>query len=139
MKHQIKRLLLYYWIKIVRFTSVGEKIRYPKNINEKEKTSIKVFSKVLHNLDSELYYDYKRDECYIKLENENIYIFLERLNLSIINSIYGYDVTISDNTEKYLYEMFIRELTKRRHKFKTEVLSKVTGSLEKTLYKLNKN
>lgn len=131
---KLKRHILKLYIKLARLTN--KKVKYPKNITDKEKNAIQVFSKVLLNHNSELYYDFKTNECYIKLKSENMYIFLERLNLSIINSTYGYDVTISEDTERYLFEMYTRQLAKRRFEFKNDVLSKVSGSLEKTLQKL---
>lgn len=115
----------------------------PKKMTHSEETACQIFTSVLRNRGSKLYYDIHTQECYLRSEDAAIYVFLEAGNVKIINSVFGYDVNISNELEGYLLEKFIREMTVRRKAFKMEALSKVNHSLDQTLdrvqNKLNQN
>ena len=115
----------------------------PVKMTHSEETACQIFTSVLRNRGSKLYYDIHTQECYLRSEDAAIYVFLEAGNVKIINSVFGYDVNISNELEGYLLEKFIREMTVRRKAFKTEALSKVNHSLDQTLdrvqNKLNQN
>lgn len=115
----------------------------PVNMTHSEETVCQIFTSVLRNRGSKLYYDIHTQECYLRSEDAAIYVFLEAGNVKIINSVFGYDVNISNELEGYLLEKFIREMTVRRKTFKKEALSKVHQSLDQTLNrvqnKLNQN
>lgn len=136
--HNIKRWARWRWMKLSwSWTSNGEiKVKRPKKMSEAEKTALHIFMKVLLDPNSKLYYDLHTQECYLRSEDATLYIFLEALNVKIINSVYGYDVHIGRDTEAYLLDRFKREMAIRRQKFKNEALSKIEHSLESTLNKL---
>jgi len=106
-------------------------------MKESERTATAIYMKLLFDPGTKLYYDLHTQECYLRSEDSTIFIFLESNNVKIINSVYGYDVHISRDTESYLLEKFRREMAIRRQRFKEEALSKVEHSLENTLEKLN--
>ena len=134
----IKRTLRYYWLLFIFKTiKAKDKIRKPIRLSESESTATAIFIKILMNKGSKLYYDLETSECYIRSEDSTLFIFLESHNVKIINSVYGYDVNISNELETFLIDRFRRELAVRRRAFKKEALSKVEHSLETTLNKLN--
>lgn len=112
-------------------------IKKPKKITRTEESAMEIFLSVLRHKGSSLFYDIHTQECYLKSEDSSIYVFLERENLKIINSIFGYDVNVSQQLEGFLLEKFIREMAIRRKTFKTEALSKVNHSLDRVQNKIN--
>lgn len=129
---------IYRWIyvKIKRLFSSEKRARYPKHVSQQERTVAEIFINILHNNNSQLYYNNRTGECYLKLDSEKIFIFLESHNIKIINSNFGYDTHISNEMEFYLSSRFDDENTKRKTLMKEEALSKIEYSLSKTLKKL---
>lgn len=136
-KTTIKRWVRVHILRIARSFRTTQTIKKPKGITANQKTAVSIYLKILHEPTSKLYYDLTSQECYIRSGDSSIYLFLEANNLKIINSVYGYDVSIDHRLETYLGEKFRRELALRRHTFKNEALSRVSHSLEKTLEKIN--
>ena len=121
-----------------KFVYKEDRFRLPKKMTDSERTAIKIFLIVLNEPGSKLYYDLNTQECFLRSEDSTIFIFLEYLNIKIINSVYGYDVNISIQLQQYLIERFRREMAIRRQKFKQEALDRVEHSLEATLEKITK-
>jgi len=113
-----------------------EKTKFPKKFEKSEKTASLIFLKLLKSEETELYSNMKVFESYLISEKYNIYIFLEKNNMKVINSVYGYDIYLSNQMEQYLTERFLLEIYKRRQKFKHEALDKIQFSLDKTLSKI---
>lgn len=133
----MKRWFRWIWLKILStLNSNDHRPIKPKKLKDSERTAMSIFLKVLFDPGTKLYYDLHTQECYLKSEDSTLYIFLENLNVKIINSVYGYDVNISRELESYLLEKFRREMAVRRQKFKSEALAKIEHSLEGTLEKL---
>lgn len=137
-RHSLKRWLRWNWLRLVSTWKSGSdsRVRKPTKMTDAERTAVLIFMKVLLDGGSKLYYDLHTQECYLRSEDSTLYIFLESHNVKIINSVYGYDVHVSGETETFLLERFKREMSVRRQKFKREALSKVEHSLESTLEKL---
>lgn len=143
-KNYILRSAKIFFARLVRVQRDGRRFtKRPKKMAHAEETACQIFTSVLRNRGSKLYYDIHTQECYLRSEDAAIYVFLEAENVKIINSVFGYDVNISNELEGYLLEKFIREMTIRRKSFKMEALSKVNHSLDQTLdrvqNKLNQN
>ena len=131
------KLYRYFYVRISRLFKTDLRSRYPKDVSDYEKTVSDIFISILHKDDTKLYYDTKTQECSLKNEQQVIWIFLERENIKIINSTYGYDRHISSNLEYYLADRFRQENTKRRTIMKEEALSRIEHSLSITLKKVN--
>jgi hypothetical protein len=127
-------------IKILRFIKYldANNIRYrlPKNLNQSQKFSIGIFFKVLKNQSTELYYDLITGECYLSNNEINVHIFIEDNNIKVINSIYSYDISIDQQTERYLIRRFELVLNKRRIDFKNSIISKTEHHLLQTYQKI---
>lgn len=113
-----------------------KRAKYPKVMTEKEKTVASIFLTILHEPETVLYYNPETYECYLQSDVHKISMFLEPQNVTVINSIYGYDTKISQKLEVYLSERFKHETSKRRNIFKKEILAKVEHSLINTLDKI---
>jgi hypothetical protein len=136
MKTSLKRRFKWMKLKVFYFFSTDRKPKLPKKLPESQETAKSIFLFLLNKPETKLYYDLKTAECYLRSEDSSVYIFLEHKNCKIINSVYGYDVSLSIELETYLIYKFEHELYKRRQAFKDEALSKVEHSLENTLKNL---
>jgi len=108
----------------------------PKKLNEQEETIISIVEKLLLKSNTELYLDPKTQECY--LSNSKYNVFLESTRVRVINSVFGYDVYISAEVEAYLVHIFMLEVSKRRNKFKENIISKVNKNLNSILDDIDK-
>jgi hypothetical protein len=124
-------------IKILRFGNPKGKLpKYPKRIPDSEKIAIETFLAVLKDEGSSLFFDLQTNECFLKSYDSSIYLFLETVNLKIVNTVFGYDIPLARDSQAYLMDKFRMELAKRRRNFKSEALKKVKHSLEITYNKL---
>lgn len=131
-----------WWVKkikiiIIKFARIAgnseKKIKRPKNINQQENYAISIWSMLVHNDETELFYNPENYECYVEYNGEGgpIYIFLEERNMRIINTVVVYDIRLTTATEQWCTKIFNREVNRRRTHFKTEAFSKVNNSLER--------
>ena len=132
-----KTLIFFLKLKVTRLFWPKKRLKLPKKMEDTEKTGVTIFIKLLLDPDTKLYYDIKSTECYLKSIDETLFVFLEDRNLKIINSVFGYDIHIQQDTEAYLLEKFSNELYKRRMQFKNDAMKKVDYSLNKTIETLN--
>lgn len=132
------RLYRWVYIKIIKLFNSERRARYPKKVSDLEKVVSDIFIKVLHNPESQLYYNISTGECSIKLESQKLFIFLENGKVRVINSTFGYDRAICPELQQYLMERFRHENAKRRRIMKEQALSKIDNSLSITLEKLKK-
>lgn len=135
----IKRKFKLFFGKIIRNLKSPQKAaRKPKVMTYSESSAFTIFMRILKLPETKLYYDLVTQECYLKSEEYQLYIFLEERNLKIINSVFGYDVRISQDLEAFLTDRFSQEMAIRRRAFKNEALSKVDHSLELTIQRVLK-
>lgn len=144
--HIIKRRLWRLWIKFriaLKFDNKRSNRSKRPNATKLDKSqscAIDIAVKTMRHPLSKLYYDLETQECYIKREDAQvgvIYIFIEANNIKIINTVFGYDIPIGNDSEQYLTWIFRKEMAKRRSQFKNEAISKVDFSLHKVLDKIN--
>jgi len=117
------------------------RIKPSKNLTDAQRTAVTITAKTMLSPDSKLYYNMQSHECYIyrkDSDDSSLYIFIESGNIKIINTVFGYDINIDQNTEQYLTNIFTREMAKRRSNFKKEALAKIEFSLHKVLDKIDK-
>ena len=117
-----------------------DKIKLRSGLTDAQLTAVTITKKTILSPDSKLYYNTQNHECYVYRKGENetsLYIFIESCNIKIINTVFGYDISIDSNTEQYITNIFSKELAKRRAQFKGEALAKVEHSLHKVLDKIN--
>lgn len=110
-----------------------DRISRPKGLSEEVDRAVKIWERVILNPNSNLLFNPENSECYAHLDDYDhpIFIFLESDKLRIINSDYGYDVSLEPICEKWCSQQFNREVARRRQIFKDEALSRVNYSLTK--------
>jgi hypothetical protein len=139
-KLKLKRLIKLNIGKLKRaIWTVRDKPRRPKNMCNAELSALTIYMRILRLPETKLYYDIKTQECYLKSEEYQLYLFLEERNIKIINSVFGYDVRLTQELEAYMSDRFVHEMAIRRSAFKAEALNKVDHSLELTVERVLKN
>jgi hypothetical protein len=141
--YRTRRYIRYCYLKTLSVFAMKnrneDRVRRPKHINELQRMAIDISVKLMVNPSSKLYYDLTTQECYVKNEFDggNVYVFIESNNVKIINTVFGYDIPMTQDGEQYLISVFRREMSKRRSQFKKEALAKVDFSLHTVLDRIN--
>lgn len=115
------------------------KVRRPTNMAPEVDTALRIWTRVVHEEDSELLYNPVTQECYAEWVDVNnpVYLFLESGRLRIVNTVIGYDVHLKQGEEDWCTECFKREVNRRRSEFKKIALGKVMHSLDDLELRLN--
>jgi hypothetical protein len=132
-----RRMLRMFWkrVKLMWAKTIStrdRRIKRPHNVSAEEKRALEIWSRVVHQPDSVLLYDPKTYECYAELVDPEhpLYLFLESGRIRIINTVIGYDVTLTGVSETWCTQEFYREIHKRRARFKADALGRVVHSLD---------
>ena len=131
MRKFIRKWVLAFKIWNRKFTRGSKKGR-PPGRSADVNTALRIWSRVVLNEESDLLYNPVTDECYVEwfdIKNP-VYLFLESGRMRIVNTVIGYDVLLDSVEEAWCFEIFRREVNRRRNTFKTEALSKVVHSLD---------
>ena len=109
-----------------------QRVRRPKKMTQSEEQAVRIWTKVVHQPESDLMYNPQTHEAYAKWDSPSgtVYLFLENSNLRVINTVVGYDIKLSQKVEHWCASVFTREVSKRRKKFKMQAESKVVHSLD---------
>jgi hypothetical protein len=107
----------------------------PKEMSDKEQTVMNIVINLLGKSSTILEYDIKTSEC--SLRNGNYFVTLEAGSVSVVNSKFGYDISVSLKLEIYLTYLFREEMHKRRQETKANIQKKVEHSLKSVLIDLN--
>jgi hypothetical protein len=112
-------------------TRSEQRMKRPK-MTQSEEQATRIWTKVVHQVDSDLMYNPQTHEAYAQWESPGgtIYLFLEAGNLRVINTVVGYDIRLSARVEQWCSSIFTREVSKRRNKFRKGAESKVIHSLD---------
>lgn len=122
-----------------RYFGHSLKVRRPKGLAPEVDTALRIWTRVVHEEDSELLYNPVTQECYAEwVDSSNpVYLFLESGRLRIVNTVIGYDVHLKQAEEDWCTECFKREVNRRRSEFKRIALGKVMHSLDDLEVRLN--
>lgn len=116
------RIAKFYLLKL----SVGDRIR-TERLNEEQKRGLAIFKTLAVQPNSEILMAPLSDKYYIR--NEEIFIVLDANRLSIINSVYHYDIYYSESDLRYLVLYIRRIIERRQEKLEATMLSKIAKSL----------
>jgi len=131
--HTLKRITQKIGIKFYR-------IMNPLNcskIEESERETASIFRKLLKDPESELLTSPLSGKYYIRTRDKSMLLVLGHNQISIVNHVYGYNVPLSQKSERMLTETFIEEVEKRRNQMEDEYKNNVQHSLKSIIKKLN--
>lgn len=129
MKHKIKRFFQKIGIRIIRsFFQYNRERLTPTQLD----ASI-IFRKLILNSDTDVLISPISGKYYLKNVNKNILIVMSESNISIINHIFGYDVSIPSHLHDKLKIIFEEEVEKRRRDMEEEYRKNIRHSLKQVL------
>lgn len=92
-----------------------------------------IFRKLILNSDTDMLISPISGKYYLKNVNKDILIVMSASNISIINHIFGYDVSIPSHLHDKLKEIFEEEVENRRWDMEEEYRKNVRHSLKQVL------
>jgi len=106
------------------------KVKRPVNCSDEVATAIRIWNYVIHSKNATLMFDPVTFECLVEFnDSTTIYLFLEKNRLRVINTVTGYDVSLSDSERLWCEQNFKRELHIRRLRFKKQAIIKIVNTL----------
>lgn len=96
-------------------------------LNEEQKKGVNIFKTLAVQPDSEILMAPLSGKYYIR--NEEIFIVLDLNRLSVINSVYHYDIYYNEAETRYLANYIRRIIERRREKLEKKMRSKIDKSL----------
>lgn len=131
--HTLKRITQKVGIKFSRMMNP----LYNSKMDESERETAVIFRKLLKEPESELLTSPISGKYYIRAQDKSMLLVLGNGQISIVNHVYGYNVSLSMKSEKMLTETFIEEIEKRRTLMEDEYKNNVQHSLKEIIKKLN--
>lgn len=92
-----------------------------------------IFRKLILNSDTDMLISPISGRYYLKNANKDILIVMSASNISIINHIFGYDVSIPSHLHDKLKEIFEEEVENRRRDMEEEYRKNVRHSLKQVI------
>lgn len=132
MKHKIKRIIQKIGIFLVKkFHHYGR-----EKLTKTEKEASIVFTKLLLDPKTDLLISPLSSKYYLKNGDKKLLVVLSNMNISIINHIFGYDVSIPVYMYERLRSIFNDEVGNRRQKMEDEYRNNVIHNLQKVIKSL---
>jgi hypothetical protein len=118
-KYKIKK---FYLLKL----NSSDRLKVEK-LNDEQKKGLNIFKTLAVQPDSEILMAPISGKYYIR--NEEIFIVLDINRLSVINSVYHYDIYYNETETRYLAGYIRRIIERRREKLEEKMRSKIDKSL----------
>lgn len=131
--HNLRRFTQKVGIKVSRMLNPIER----ETMSSGERDASAIFRKLLKDPESEVLTSPLSGKYYLKSADKDMLLVLGNGNLSIVNHVYGYDVRLSQKTEKSLTDTFLNEVENRRKKMEEEYTKNVQHSLKTIIEKLH--
>lgn len=128
MKNTLARWLKYRCVRLYIRLTTFKRAMDSYTLNEEQKNGIRIAKILAVQPSSEILMAPISDRYFIK--NQEIFIVIDLNRITIINSVYHYDIYISDRTTEQLILFIRRIIEKRRNLMEKEMLSKIEKSLD---------
>jgi hypothetical protein len=133
MRHKIKRFFQKISLFFIKRISTSDR----KKLSKAEIEASIIFRKLLYNPKTELLISPISNKCYLRNNENNILVTLGSMNISIINHVFGYDVSIPSELQNKLRDLFNQAVESRRLGMEEEYKSNITHSLKEVIRGLN--
>jgi hypothetical protein len=131
--HKARRFLQKAGISLIRLSENKE-----KRITEDEKQAYLIFRKMTKDPENDLLTSPLSGKYYIRSERRKMLLILNNGTISIVNTVYGYNVTISRHIEDKMRHFFLNEVEERRQEMEKEYTENVVHSLRSIVEKLSR-
>jgi hypothetical protein len=122
-----KRKLKYFSAKTYLRVTSFSKLIDTVDLTVEQRTGLKIIKMLASQADSEILIAPISEKYYVK--NRDIFIVIDREQVSILNSVYHYDLRFSDKVHSHLTSFLKRVIENRRSKMETMMRAKVQRSL----------
>ena len=107
------------------------------NFDNSEREAASVFKKMIKVSNSELLISPVLGKHYVKNDENHILIIMDQNELTVINHVFGYNISLSPKTYKTLYNAFIEEVELRRNEMEASFRNNVKHSLKTLITKID--
>lgn len=104
-------------------------------LNDEQRLGIKIVKLLASKADSEILIAPISDRYYLK--NGDLFVIVSNQQISIINSVYHYDIYNTDEINRHVIKYLRRVIENRRLRFEEQMRSKIERSLSNILVNLN--
>jgi hypothetical protein len=122
-----KRKLKYFSAKTYLKVASFSKLIDDADLTVEQRTGLKIIKMLASRAESEILIAPISEKYYVK--NRDIFIVIDRNHVSIINSVYHYDLRFSDRVHGHLTSFLRRVIENRRSKMEATMRAKVQRSL----------
>lgn len=125
----VGKIKVFRWFKskLIRWYLNSNNNKLNSSLNEEQQSCIKIIKLLASQSESEILMAPISEKFYIK--NGEIFIIIAISKISIINSVYHYDISTNEKMDREIYRVMRRVLENRRNKLEIEMRSKVKKSL----------
>jgi hypothetical protein len=125
----VGKIKVFRWFKskLIRWYLNSNTNKLNSSLNEEQQSCIKIVKLLASQSESEILMAPISEKFYIK--NGEIFIIIAISKISIINSVYHYDISTNEKMDREIYRVMRRVLENRRNKLEIEMRSKVKKSL----------
>ena len=125
----VGKIKVFRWFKskLIRWYLNSNNNKLNSSLNEEQQSCIKIVKLLASQSESEILMAPISEKFYIK--NGEIFIIIAISKISIINSVYHYDISTNEKMDREIYRVMRRVLENRRNKLEIEMRSKVKKSL----------
>lgn len=116
-KYRIKRLR-------VKLNNLGKK---KLELDDVQQRAYNIVIKIINDKDSDLMYDTLGRRI---IENDEIYVSINKNHIFIINGVYNYDIFVDDVTKDNITEKFDSKLIRKINSREQRAMNKVKNSLD---------
>lgn len=129
MKHKLKRIIQKLGILLIKkFYHVGR-----EKLSKTEIEASIVFTKLISDPKTDLLISPISSKYYLRNDDRRLLVVLGSMNMSIINHIFGYDVSIPSYLQDRLKSIFNDEVENRRQKMEEEYRYNVRHNLQQVI------
>jgi hypothetical protein len=125
--HKLRRLIQKKYISLVRVSTQ----RLKKS--EYERDCITICKKLIAKEETILMLTPISNKRYIRNEELQIFVILDRYSVKIINHVYSYTIFLEDMSWNLIVGLFDEEIESRRQKFELEITSNIKHSFQNIL------
>jgi hypothetical protein len=132
MKHKVKRIIQKLGIYLVKkFHHAGR-----EKLSKTEIEASILFRKLISDPKTDLLISPISSKYYLRNDDRKLLVVLGNMNISIINHIFGYDVSIPSYLQENLKSIFNDEVENRRQKMEEEYRNNVRHNLQQVIKSL---
>lgn len=132
MKHKLKRIIQKLGIILIKkFYHAGR-----EKLSKTEIEASIVFTKLISDPKTDLLISPISSKYYLRNNDRKLLVVLGNMNISIINHIFGYDVSIPSYLQDRLKSIFNDEVENRRQKMEEDYRNNVRHNLQQVIKSL---